>query len=333
MDTAHSSTDSPYEELWRGLPSSNLYKQRKLTGWSEASEGEPGDEGIEHRTQWLEADRYAALKALQDATGRDFNAVMLGVYHLVLQWYLNDFESLIGCCILAPRAAAAQGAWQRAILRPSYVYVEDDDTVESLLSDIERQLRGGNAVEIDPSLAPAWRTKRSPIFFYAGFDGPCGPASGITDLLAARFPERRVRVAAAVEAERAGVSVSMPSATAHAIGLDDFQRRYDRALSVLACGGCSRTGELREQLGEGAEVSHGLLEEMQRRMISLWSRVLGIAEDHLSESSSYFEVGGTSLNAFKLVNRIRVELQHDISIRDIIEHSTIQELARFLLKD
>ena len=106
-----------------------------------------------------------------------------------------------------------------------------------------------------------------------------------------------------------------------------------RSIRAAAAGGCSRVGEIKEHLGEGSEVPYRQLDEMQRRVIALWARVLGIAEDSLTETSNYYEVGGTSLNAFKLMNRVRVELQRDISIWEIIENPTIQQFSRVLLKD
>jgi acyl carrier protein len=328
VDRAHAVVDSAQEELWRGLPSSNVYKQRRLAGWSDADEGGSEDGALELRTHLLEADRYAELRAFLDGSGKSFNAVMLGVYHLVLQGYLDDVESLIGCCLLE----IAQPAGRRAVLRPSYVYAEDDEPIESLLGDVERQLRSGNSIAVDFSRIPHEGAKRAPVFFYLGVEGACGSDSEIRNVLATDLPERRVTVTAVDDGERAEVRVSARSATARALDLADFQRRYERTLSSLLAGRCSSAGELRGQLDDASEAPSNQLTEMQKRVIALWAKVLGIAEDDLTESSSYFEIGGTSLNAFKLVNRVRLEFQHDLSIRDIIENPTVQELARLLAK-
>jgi hypothetical protein len=328
MDLVHAVADSAQEELWRGLPSSSIYKQKKLAGWSDADDGSSEDGALEHRTHLLEADRYAGLRAFLDEEGKSFNAVMLGAYHLVLQGYLDDIESLIGCCLLGP----AQSAGRRAVLRPSYVYAEDDEPIESMLRDIEQQLRSGSSIAVDSSRIPHWGMKRAPVFFYMGADEICESDSEIRNVLEMSLPERRVMVAAVDEAERAEVRVSVRSATAQALDLAGFQRRYEKALSSLLAGRYSSVGEVRDQLGDAPDVPLSQLGEMQRRVITLWAKVLGIAEEDLAESSNYFEVGGTSLNAFKLVNCVRLEFQRDISLRDIIENSTVQELALLLVK-
>jgi aryl carrier-like protein len=268
------------DALWAGLPGSNVFRQKKLTG--EAA-GAP-----ETRT--------GRCDGLQHVT-------VLGAYHLVLQWYLDDVESLIGCCVANGTATT---------IRASYVYSEDEDSVAQLLGDIERQLREGRALEVGADEPIAWDAKRVPVFFFAAGN--------------ARVPEGCVVVAA----EAGEVVVSMPFASMDA---DDFQRRFDSALRALASGGHATVGELRAQLGDAAAVPYRQLDEMQRRLIDLWARVLGVPETTLDASSSYFEVGGTSLNAFKLVNRVRLELQRDVSIRDIIENPTIQEFSRLLLKE
>ena len=264
----------------------------------------------------LEGDRYAALKRFLD--GQSFNAVMLGAYHLVLQGYLDDVESLIGCCLLEP-------AQRRAVLRPSYVYIEDDEPVGALLGDVEQQLRSGNFIAVDSSPM----AQRAPVFFYLGVEGAAD--SAVRNALMAHLPARRVTLTAIEDAERVEVRVSAHSATARVFDLADFQRRYETALSSLLANRSASAGEIRSQLADAAEIPPHQLTEMQNRVIALWARVLGIAEDSLTEGSNYFEIGGTSLNAFKLVNRVRLEFQRDLSIRDIIENPTIREFARILL--
>ena len=310
---------SAQEDLWRGLPGSNVYKPKKLAGWSEANEEGAEGGALESRTRLLEGDRYAELKGFLD--GQSFNAVMLGAYHLVLQGYLDDIESLIGCCLLEP-------AQQRAVLRPSYVYAEDDEPIESLFQDVERQLRSGSFAAMDSSqMGP-----RAPVFFYLGIEGAAATDSAVRNTLTAHLPERGITLTAIDEGERAEILISARSATAHGFDLADFQRRYETALSSLLASRSSSAGEIRGRLIGASVAPANQLTEMQKRVITLWAKVLGIAEEGLTESSNYFEIGGTSLNAFKLVNRVRLEFQHDLSIRDIIESSTVQEFARLLAK-
>lgn len=275
------------EEIWAGLPGSSVFKQKKLTGLQD--DAEPSAQ-TERRMFDVPAD----------------HAVLLAAYHVVAQWYLDDLESLIGCCLTTPCGPG---------VRASYVYSEDEDAVESLLSDVRRQLGGGRVMDLGYS--KGWDSRRAPVFFYSMEP----EAAGLTG-------RRVVLTVVAGSAE-----IAMPPAAAQTVGIDDFQRRVATVAAALAAGECRTVGELKARLGEGGSVPYRQLDEMQRRVVSLWSRVLNVPEESLDATSSYFEVGGTSLNAFKLVNRVRLELQRDISIRDIIENPTIQEFARLLLRD
>ena len=317
------------DDLWSGLPGSNLYKQRKLTGWREPTEDDV-ERTPERSERLLDAGLRAELDRFLAERARDFNAVMLGVFHLVLQWYLDDVESLVGSWLLAPSAGDGRGR-PASVLRPSYVYAEDDVTVEDLLADIEGQLRSPRAV--DPDQLPAWASKRAPVFFFAGLAGGRESVFGPADLLALPCAEGRVVAAPVSSAGGMALAVSIPFTLSRTMDVEELHGRYERALSALVAGGDRPVGEVRRQLGGAAEVPYRQLEEMQRRVIALWAGVLGISVESLAESSSYFEVGGTSLNAFKLVNRVRVEFQRDLSIRDIIENPTVQEFSRLLLKD
>jgi aryl carrier-like protein len=320
MSEMPQSTPESHDALWVGLPSSNVFKQKKLTGLREDGDAPHGGAAPERRVTTLDADRYTGLRAYLAAKGLDFHVAMLGAYHLALQWYLDDVESLIGCCVVGSSST---------IVRASYVYAEDEDPVEQLLGEIERQFRNGRSLPIAAGGPASWDAKRAPVFFYAGLDG----TGAIADLDLTRVPERRVVLVAGADAERAEFALSMPAGVSDAMAIDEFQQRFDAVLRSLLTGGHATVGELRSQLGAAADVPYRQLDEMQRRVIELWARVLGIPETALDASSSYFEVGGTSLNAFKLVNRVRIEFQRDISIRDIIEHSTIQEFSRLLLRD
>lgn len=324
MDSVQPTPES-HEALWAGLPTSNLFKQKKLTGLREAVEGSAGHAAHERRTRALDAGAYAKLRAFLAERNVEFDVVALAAYHLLLQWYLDDVETLIGSWLLAPSAGSA-------VLRPSYIYSEDEDPVDSLLRDVGQQIRGERALHLEPAGPAVWDAKRAPVFYYAGLDGMGASDAVVAGLDAMRFPERRVIVAAAASGERAEFVISMPAEVAGAIGIDDFQQRFDTLLAMLVGNGAASVGDLKAQLGATADVPYRQLQEMQRRVIALWARVLGIPESTLSETSSYFEVGGTSLNAFKLVNRVRIEFQRDLSMRDIIENPTVQEFSRLLLR-
>lgn len=322
--------DSGHDVLWRGLPHSNFYRQMKLTGSTTLEL--TGETELERRACRLDVDRHAALGAFINASGLHFTTIMLGIYHVVLQWYLGDVESIIGCCLLENGTPqGAEGGIPIVRLRPSYVYAEDDDRIEDVLRDIEER-RAGHPVEVDIDTCSSWTSKRAPTFYYVGIEGRGLSHSDTVNIAASHLPFR-VIVGAATEVNGTELSISIPSAISHAIPMQDFHRRHDTALSSLLAGNCSLVGELKAQLGDAAEVPYHQIEEMQQRVITLWATVLGIPKEKVDATSNYYELGGTSLNAFRLVNRVRLELKRDLSIWDIVENPTVEQLSLALLRD
>ena len=323
--------ESAYEELWRKLPSSNVYKQETLVGWDvdgpDRSEPERGESPA--ASTWTGGAGWPALDALLPSGGQDRTETMLAACHLVLQWYLDDLESLVGCC-LVEAGDAPDGAGRKARLLPSYVYVEDEDSVESLLEDVRRQLRTDRFLAVEPA-GPACRgTVRAPVVFFLGSDDGSGVGDWSPEVLDAGFPGRGVVICDQPGHRDGRGGVWMRPSVAESLGLETFERRYGEVLSALRSGEHALVGEVRGLLGGGEDAPIHHLDEMQRRVIALWAGVLNIDTASLDGASSYFELGGTSLNAFKLVNRVRVELHKDISIRDIVENPTVREFARLL---
>lgn len=310
------SLDSAYEELWRQLPSSNIYKQEKLLGWSGSEDGR-ADGG------WVAGPAGGDLGP--PPAERDFHAVALGAYHLVLQWYLQDLESLIGCCIVDSRGGS-EGSGRPARLLASYVYAEDEDPLDSFLDDVGEQLRSDRCLEVEPGRLAYRGSKPAAPFFYLGGNGGLGLGGWSPEVIEAGLPGRGV-VLCATDGRAAAW---MRSSVAEVIDPGGFQKRYDEALAAILTGKHPSVGEVRRGLGEAPKVPSKQLDEMQRRVLALWAKVLDLDPETLHETSSYFDLGGTSLNAFKLVNRVRLELHRDISIRDIVENPTVRDFARLL---
>lgn len=321
-----------HEDVWAGLPQSNLYKQKKLTGWRDSAD-DADEPGVVRRATCLTPERLDELHGFVAAARCSVDTVLLGVYHVVLQWYLDDVESLIGWCLRSfEPASPSHRVGPVATVSPSHVYAEDDDLIEAVLVDIERQGQSARRLDIDLSSASFLDNRRAPVFFYASVAGTDSRDASAADALAAPFEERRVIVAVDAHADRTELAVSMPSAVSRTTGIEDFERRYDCALSSLLSGRCAHIGELRASLGAASDTPYRQLDEMQSKVIQLWAKVLAVPETSLSEASNYFEVGGTSLNAFKLMNRVRVEFGRDISIWEINESPTVQGFSRALLQ-
>ncbi|CAC9975505.1 non-ribosomal peptide synthetase [Flavobacterium panici] len=71
--------------------------------------------------------------------------------------------------------------------------------------------------------------------------------------------------------------------------------------------------------------------EDQEKLVMIWSDVLGIAADKISIHSDFFNLGGHSLMAITLSNKINKVFSVNISLRDLFEHRTISELSIYIL--
>lgn len=64
----------------------------------------------------------------------------------------------------------------------------------------------------------------------------------------------------------------------------------------------------------------------------LWANVLNIPESTIGLGQNFFELGGTSLKAIKLISRIQLNLGFHISFIDIFKYPTILEMVNYKLK-
>ncbi|MBB5194994.1 non-ribosomal peptide synthetase [Anaerocolumna cellulosilytica] len=68
----------------------------------------------------------------------------------------------------------------------------------------------------------------------------------------------------------------------------------------------------------------------EERLLDLWVDVLQRDKDDISVIGSFFEIGGHSLNAIVLVERIKKEFDLDISLMDFIKQKTIRNIGIYL---
>lgn len=325
MTTTSGTTVSAHEELWRGLPRSIVYRQRQLAGRDDGEgAGEPPGQ-IERRRGWVDEAACAGLRALSAVQPEGLHPALLTAYHLLLQWSLEDLESLVGCVLVTAGEPAV------AVLRPSYLYAEDEEPVEAVVQEVGRQLRAARSVEMVSGDAAAGSSRLAPVFFYWGDagmpprEGELGPALGAD-------PSGIVLLAAGARDGGVELCWSAPEEIGRAVGLDQLEACFQAIVASLAGGAGTTVGEVKNRLGETSRLPHRQREAMEARVAAVWAEVLGVAAGELGPRSNYFDCGGTSLNAFKLINRVRKELQRDVSIRDVVEHSTIQGFARLLLR-
>ena len=61
----------------------------------------------------------------------------------------------------------------------------------------------------------------------------------------------------------------------------------------------------------------------ERRLAAAWAEVLGVPQDQIGRRDHFFDRGGTSLSAVKLV----VALDRAVSLKDITRHPVLADLA------
>lgn len=71
-------------------------------------------------------------------------------------------------------------------------------------------------------------------------------------------------------------------------------------------------------------------DEIEKELASIWSEILSINEDIIGIDSSFFDLGGHSLNVTRLVARIYKVMNVKISIADVFEKLTIREIAKLI---
>jgi acyl-coenzyme A synthetase/AMP-(fatty) acid ligase len=64
----------------------------------------------------------------------------------------------------------------------------------------------------------------------------------------------------------------------------------------------------------------------ERRLAAAWAEVLGISQDQIGKGDSFFELGGVSLTALKLL----IALDRAVSFKDLVSHPILADLARLL---
>jgi amino acid adenylation domain-containing protein len=71
-------------------------------------------------------------------------------------------------------------------------------------------------------------------------------------------------------------------------------------------------------------------DEMEEKLVEIWSGVLGIEKEHLGIDSNFFDLGGHSLNATLLVARMHKVFDAKISLMEFFKRGCIRELAKYI---
>jgi len=70
--------------------------------------------------------------------------------------------------------------------------------------------------------------------------------------------------------------------------------------------------------------------EIEKKLVELWSELLNIKKDVISIDSGFFQLGGHSLKATILVSKIHKELNMKIPLAEVFKNPTIKGLSRYI---
>ncbi|HLP59912.1 MAG TPA: amino acid adenylation domain-containing protein, partial [Candidatus Deferrimicrobium sp.] len=70
--------------------------------------------------------------------------------------------------------------------------------------------------------------------------------------------------------------------------------------------------------------------EIEMKLVEIWSGILGIAENKISITGNFFELGGHSLKATVMVSLIHKEFNVKMQLTEIFTNPTIRELAAYI---
>ena len=80
------------------------------------------------------------------------------------------------------------------------------------------------------------------------------------------------------------------------------------------------------ELEVAEEEHHPPATPTEHRLAAAWATVLGVPKDHVGRWDHFFESGGTSLSAVKLV----IALERAVSLKDVTRHPVLADLARLV---
>jgi bacitracin synthase 1 len=70
---------------------------------------------------------------------------------------------------------------------------------------------------------------------------------------------------------------------------------------------------------------------VERKLVNIWSEVLGFEKDSISIEADFFETGGHSLKAYTLTSKIHKEFDVRFPLAEIFRTSTIKSMAEYIM--
>jgi tyrocidine synthetase-3 len=70
---------------------------------------------------------------------------------------------------------------------------------------------------------------------------------------------------------------------------------------------------------------------IEKRLVQLWSGVLNLKEEDVGIESNFFQLGGNSLNATLIINKIQKEFKVDIDFKELLESPQIKHISQKII--
>ena len=70
--------------------------------------------------------------------------------------------------------------------------------------------------------------------------------------------------------------------------------------------------------------------EIEMQLVSIWSTVLGVEESTLSIKADFFDLGGHSIKAIRLLGQVHKQLGVKIALKELFTHPTIEQLSKLI---
>lgn len=72
------------------------------------------------------------------------------------------------------------------------------------------------------------------------------------------------------------------------------------------------------------------LDEQEEKLLTIWKQILNI--DKISKNDNFFDIGGHSLKAFRLLSKINMTFNKEFSLTDIFENPSVSDFASLIKK-
>jgi acyl carrier protein len=298
LDTIIAQGGGDASAVWNRHPKASVHRHRKRLGLSEDATVSAPDAWIARRLDGR------TIAALGDAPV----PACVAALHVLAQTLCADEESVIAVL------RASSDAQADATLAASYVYAEAEDDAASVRGQVVRCLERED--RIASAHVPALATARNqPVFFVA--HGTQAPPAAV--VLTIDDDGATLRLGVAPEVLR----FPDPAATLETL----------EALLLGFADGGNGIGALGEAILERIALPQTdtvAIDALSNEVAVLWAELLGTDAARIRPETSYFELGGTSLNAFKLVAMVRNRFEVEINIREIIDHDTLSAFAALI---